>query len=106
MELQNLFEKYASDFKVKKDNGNMIPYDFRMDFQDFCKAIHTLQANTDQSKLLLADVSNLLPLDNCIVEWEKFIKQHNLKGNAGVMSVYFGMFLHGWRGRNSEGFWQ
>ena len=66
----------------------------------------TLQASQDKSKLLLADVSNLLPLDNCIVEWEKFIKQHNLKGNAGVMSVYFGIFLHGWRGRNSEGFWQ
>lgn len=54
----------------------------------------------------IPDVSNLLPLDNCIVEWEKFVKQHNLKGNAGQISVYFGIFLHGWRGRNSEGFWQ
>ena len=69
-------------------------------------SLQKLQASQDESKLLLADVSNLLPLDNCIVEWEKFIKQHNLKGNAGQKSVYFGMFLHGWRGRNSEGFWQ
>lgn len=50
--------------------------------------------------------SGLLPYEGLREEWEKCKKELDLKGTAGEMGTYFGMFMHGWRGRNSQGFWQ
>ena len=51
-------------------------------------------------------VSGLLPSEKLNEEWEACKKALDLKGTAGEMGTYFGMFMHGWRGRNTEGFWQ
>lgn len=62
---------------------------------------------TSEKAALLADVSGcLLPSDDLQKAWDNCKTELNLKGTAGEMGVYFGMFMHGWRGRNSEGFWQ
>ena len=54
----------------------------------------------------LQNVSVSLPSYDLKKEWAECKKELELKGNASEMGTYFAMFMHGWRGRNSEGFWQ
>ena len=63
-------------------------------------------AIAESQPLNMGSVSGLLPSDSLLIEWEKCKIELKLKGSAGEMGIYFGMFMHGWRGRNSEGFWQ
>jgi hypothetical protein len=48
----------------------------------------------------------MLPSGDLRKEWEKCKEGLKLKGTAGEMGTYFGMFMHGWKGRGLDGFWQ
>lgn len=100
-DLQNKLEIFEIALNEVNDCDELEPA-----YKDIIKAYREHISDLEEFLKLLPDVSGLLPSENLDKEWRACKKALDLKGTAGEMGIYFGMFMHGWRGRNTEGFWQ